>query len=52
MDAQEIINAYIEKFGGVPMFLMGAPEEVILEKLAKAVEEGIELTPEDPNADY
>lgn len=50
MTAQETIQAYIDRFGGFPYFMMmGMGDEKIAEVLGKALKEGkpIEIEPED-----
>lgn len=47
MTKQEAINAYVEKFGGWPGFLMmGASDEYIIESVKRAIETGREIKPE------
>ena len=44
MTLEEVKQAYIDKFGGYPSFLlMGADEETIIEELTKCLESGKEL---------
>lgn len=51
MTEEQAINAYKERFGGFPYFLMmGASEEKIVEKVMKALESGEEIEAE--NDDY
>lgn len=48
MTVAEVKQAYIDKFGGYPAFLlMGASDEDIVSKLSKCLETGKELEPED-----
>lgn len=48
MKVDEVIDQYIEKFGGYPAFLlMGADDEEIIKALSKCLKEGKEL--EAPN---
>lgn len=45
---EEVINAYEERFGGYPSFLLaGATDDVIIEKLTKCLETGEELQAEE-----
>ena len=53
MTVDEVKAAYIEKFGGYPSFLlMGADDDVIIEKLTKCIETGEELDVEDQEEIY
>lgn len=48
MDVNEVIAAYVEKFGGWPMFLfMSADDEFIVEKLQEAIDNGMPISAED-----
>ena len=50
---KEAETAYIEKFGGLPTFLiMDAEDEYVIRALTKCLETGKELEAEDPDADY
>ena len=52
-EVEKVKQAYINRFGGYPSFLlMGASDEYIIEKLSECLETGKELEPEDPEADY
>lgn len=53
MTVEEAKQAYIEKFGGYPAFLlMGADDEFIIDVLTRCVESGKELEAEDPDDMY
>lgn len=53
MTLEEVKAAYIEKFGGYPVFLlMGADDDEIISLLSKCLETGNELEPQDDDADY
>ena len=53
MTLEEVKQAYIDKFGGYPSFLlMGADEETIIEELTKCLESGEELGAEDEDVIY
>ena len=46
-------QAYIEKFGGYPHFLLrGADESYIIAELKKALSTGKEIEAPDPDSDY
>jgi hypothetical protein len=52
-DLEKLKNAYVEKFGGYPHFLLrGASDEYVAEQLKKALDSGQEITADDPDADY
>ena len=53
MGVEEVKNAYIDKFGGYPAFLlMGADDDEIIRKLTKCIETGEELEPDDEEDVY
>jgi hypothetical protein len=53
MKVEEVKQAYIERFGGYPSFLlMGADDDYIIEKLSKCLETGQELEPENEDDLY
>ena len=53
MTIEEVKQAYIDKFGGYPAFLlMGAADEEIIAQLSKCLKEGKELEPESEDATY
>ena len=53
MTLEEVKQAYIDKFGGYPSFLlMGADEETIIEALTECLESGEELGAEDEDVIY
>lgn len=48
MGVEEVKQAYIDKFGGYPSFLlMGADDETIIEVLTDCLKKGKELGAED-----
>ncbi len=48
MNVDEVIAAYVDKFGGWPMFLfMSADDEFIIEKLQEAIDSGVPISAED-----
>lgn len=50
MGVDEVIDRYVEKFGGWPaMLFMGAEDDYIIDKLQKAIDDGepIEATGDD-----
>lgn len=53
MTADEAIEAYTERFGGFPYFLMmGATDEYLVRKVEEALATGQEISPEVPDAVY
>ena len=53
MTREKAIDAYIEKFGGSPYFLiLGASDETIINAVVSALETGEEIQAGDINTDY
>lgn len=53
MTRDEAIKAYEERFGGFPYFLlMGAPDDVIVWKVRRALRLNREIEPEEEDGDY
>ena len=53
MSVEEVTDAYIEKFGGFPSFLlMGATDEEIVKLLTECLKTGKPLKPPVDDADY
>ena len=53
MKVEEVMQAYIDKFGGYPAFLlMGADDDEIVSKLSKCLETGEELEADDEEDVY
>ncbi len=50
---EEVIDLYTKRFGGYPAFLlMGATDEIIIEKLLESLKTGKELIIENKECDY
>ena len=53
IEVKEAIKLYTDKFGGFPYFLfMGASEDIIINKIMKALKTGKTITAEDVDIDY
>lgn len=51
--AEQAIDAYVEKFGGWPSFLMvGAADDEIIFEVRHSLRTGREIEARDPGADY
>ena len=50
---EDAIKEYEKKFGGFPYFLyLSASDEVIIDAIKKALNEGKEISPKNKNIDY
>lgn len=53
MTRDEAIKAYEERFGGFPYFLlMGAPDDIIVWKVRRALRLNREIEPDEADGDY